>query len=367
MKINWKKVIGWGAAALVVISVVGTNMYNQQKEQSNNKKNVYAVLPLTGFASHVGQTEKKTLELWKELHPDYSFNLKIIDSESTPSKALSALQQALLNEENPVIITSNSMFSYNFIPLVEERKGFEFMIVTFEKQNFQNNYFLRMSEKNTDSLTPVIDYAKRYKDIYAFYTNEEFGKNSVNFLSELLSKQGQTLTDSIPIETTQRDLRIEALKAINGKADAVFVLGFGCIGYSNIIRELQEQGFTGDILTGTATADPAVFSLIDTQNGRVIFPDKDMPMNDGKHSAIIDALQQKLNARPFYVSFETWDTLDLIDWTIKNNKPFSQKTYSDLGKWKGVAGDIKFGNDGNVGYQFHLATFKNGKIVPVEE
>ena len=31
-KLNWKKVIGWGVVALVVIGVVGTNMYNQQKK-----------------------------------------------------------------------------------------------------------------------------------------------------------------------------------------------------------------------------------------------------------------------------------------------------------------------------------------------
>ena len=38
-KINWRKVIGWGVAALVVIGVVGTNMYNQQ-EQANLPKNI---------------------------------------------------------------------------------------------------------------------------------------------------------------------------------------------------------------------------------------------------------------------------------------------------------------------------------------
>ena len=34
-KINWKKVIGWGVAALVVIGVVGTNMHNQQTDNKN--------------------------------------------------------------------------------------------------------------------------------------------------------------------------------------------------------------------------------------------------------------------------------------------------------------------------------------------
>ena len=37
MKFNWKKVIGWGVATLVVIAVVGTNIYNQQQKDKRSK------------------------------------------------------------------------------------------------------------------------------------------------------------------------------------------------------------------------------------------------------------------------------------------------------------------------------------------
>ena len=74
-----------------------------------------------------------------------------------------------------------------------------------------------------------------------------------------------------------------------------------------------------------------------------------------------------INGRPFYIPIEIWDTLDIIDWTMKNNKPFTQETYAQLKHWKGLAGDIEFMDDGNVIYEFYLATFKDGKVVPFKE
>ena len=82
-KMNWKKVIGWGVAALVVIGVVGTNMYNQQNTD-NSKKNVYAVLPLTGPLSVWGKQAKETIDYYLKTHVHDKLNLIYIDSESNP-------------------------------------------------------------------------------------------------------------------------------------------------------------------------------------------------------------------------------------------------------------------------------------------
>ena len=64
MKINWKKVIGWGVAALVVIGVVGNNIY-QHREQKGDKPviKIGAILPLTGVVAQGGQTYKNLYEL----------------------------------------------------------------------------------------------------------------------------------------------------------------------------------------------------------------------------------------------------------------------------------------------------------------
>ena len=89
-KINWRKVIGWGVAALVIIGVVGTNMYNQQKKPSGNKKVVYAMLPLTGAVAEVGKEAQRYTQIWEKLNPNAPFKIEFVDSESKPDRAVSA-------------------------------------------------------------------------------------------------------------------------------------------------------------------------------------------------------------------------------------------------------------------------------------
>ena len=59
-KLNWKKVIGWGVAALVVIGVVGTNIY-QKREQKGDRPivKIGALYPMSGAAAVYGEAAQK--------------------------------------------------------------------------------------------------------------------------------------------------------------------------------------------------------------------------------------------------------------------------------------------------------------------
>ena len=361
-----KKIIT-ALCVVLCLFAVGYNAYQSERRANSDKRNVYAVLPLTGFGSSIGQKQKITIDLWKEKNPNASFDIHIIDSESTPMKALTALKQALLNEQNPIVITSNSFVSYNSLPVIEEKNGFEFMICTFERDEFKNSHFLRMSDRNIDSMELVAKYLSQYKNVVLVYTNEEFGKSSIKGLNQLLQQYDVQPTKSIDIEPAQRDVRIEALKILKQEPDAVVMLGYTALGSVNLIKEMRIQGYKGNIIVGVGLADPVFISQLGPYLDGLIFPDKNMQLTKGPNVPVLKKIEQAMQGRPFAVPLEMWDTLDLIEWTIKNNKPFAQKTYADLGKWQGIAGDIEFLDDGNVVYKFHLATFKNGKILPLEE
>ena len=365
-KLNWKSIVGWGIAALVAGFIVYSNMQEQKALQNSGKKNVYAVLPLTGLSGHIGTEQKAAIELWKKKNPNAPFNIHIIDSETTPMKAITALRQALLDEENPVVITSNSGISYNSLPIIEEKNGFEFMVCTFEREGLKNKHFLRPSDRNRDSMQPVAKYLSKYKKLVLFYTNEDFGKSSVNGLKKLLKQYEIEPLEIIAIEPNQLNIHIEALKALKEKPEAIGIFGLMTLGTVNLIKELRMQGFTKDIVTGAGLADPSNLSKLENYFDKLIFPDKKMQLTEGPNVPILREIEQIIGGRPYFVPLEVWDTLDLINWTIKNNKPFTQETYAKLGKWKGIAGDIEFLDDGNVIYEFYLATFKDGKIVPVE-
>ena len=347
----------------VVLFAVGYNAYQSQKQATTGKQKVYAVLPLTGWAAHIGQQQKKSLELWQKFHPNAPFDIVVIDSQINATATVSALQQKLVNETNPVVISSASLISYNIFPLVKEKKGFSFMVCTFEKNDFADTHFLRIGDRSVDSIMHVAKYLKNYNSTTVFYTNEEFGKNNAKALKQMLDTQN---VEYIPLEPTQKDIHIEALKVLSNAPEAVAILGFPSLGIMNMIRELRLKDYKGQIVMGTALADPNIVEQLGNYVEGIVFPDKKATVNSQENLLALNEMEKAINGRPYYVPIEIWDALDLIDWTIKNNKPFTQETYANLKNWKGLAGDIEFLNDGNVIYQFYLATFKDGKIVPVE-
>ena len=83
-KLNWKSIIGWLIAAIVVACIIGTNMYQQRQEKADGKRTVYAVLPLSGQFASYGKDVQKTMNMYvAENKP--SFKIKYIDSEANPS------------------------------------------------------------------------------------------------------------------------------------------------------------------------------------------------------------------------------------------------------------------------------------------
>ena len=64
---------------ILCVFAIGYNDYQSEKQATTGKQKVYAVLPLTGYGSHVGQQQKPIIELWQKEHPDASFDIRIID------------------------------------------------------------------------------------------------------------------------------------------------------------------------------------------------------------------------------------------------------------------------------------------------
>ena len=77
-KLNWKSIVGWGIAALVAGFIVYTNMQEQKALQNSGKKNVYAVLPLSGNTAIFGKTVKEAVDLWQETHPQNFLTLSML-------------------------------------------------------------------------------------------------------------------------------------------------------------------------------------------------------------------------------------------------------------------------------------------------
>ena len=116
-----------------------------KKDYSKDKKNVYAILPLTGQSSDMGKTAMATIDMFMKKYNRGSFNLSIYNSESNPSKAISVIRQAIVSKGMPeAIIVFPAYISSAVIPTITEKDIFVFAptsrIPDNSKTREQNNY-----------------------------------------------------------------------------------------------------------------------------------------------------------------------------------------------------------------------------------
>ena len=364
-KMNWKKVIGWGVAALVVIGVVGTNMYSQQKQANSGKKNVYVVLPLTGAVAQLGQKTKQVMELWLTEHPNNKFNIIYVDSETSPSKAVSALNQKILSEDKPLVISALTGVSTAINPIVAQKNGFIYAISTVEIPHKNMDHIQRMSLGTIDVLVPLLNHAKKYKTVSVLYMDDDYGRRDRNsFVEAVRQNNAQVLSEeSFPLNTL--DIRNSVLKAIKDNPEAVFISGTATMGFMNVIKELQAMEYKGDILTGISFTNPHVQEYLGKYAENVITLTNDITAKS-KETEIMEKALATQSIPMYFIPIETWNVLDLIQYTLEHNLPFNQETYTKMGKWKGVAGDVIFPGNGDSLYPFIMVQYKNGQFVPVE-
>ena len=360
---NWKKIIGWVLAAAVVVGVVAFNMHQQQNTDSS-KKNVYAVLPISGPFTEYVKTVKETVKLWQQDHPNAPFQITYLDSESNPSKTVSMIHQMASDEKEPLFITSMSLINSAILPVVEKLNGFNFAItMTSIKPEFKNPHFQKISHSGEDELNPILKYTKQFKKVALFYTNEEFGLYSEKFMAKNLEGSDSTLVSVIPIELSSINNRIEVLKALSKEPDAVLVLGLPTVGVLNIIRELHTQDYKGSIIVSSSFVHDYITKGMGKDMENVVAPFIDLKQLDSH-------FQQRLSKENININFATaelYDVLDIINYTLEHNLPFNQETYTKMGKWSGVAGDVIFPGNGDSLYPFIMVQYKNGQFVPVRE
>ena len=364
-KIDWKKFLGCVLAVLVLGFVLYFNIQRTPKTQYSGKRNLYAVVPLTGGFSSIGKSVKQAIDFWQKDNPDAPFDIIMIDSETKADTAITAIQQKTALDDSPLILSVTSMISYNLIPSSDNKDSFTFAIVTTEKDNYNYHKYQRVSNSANDTVQPIADYVAQnnLKKIAVVYSNEEFGRLTRNSFVSKLPKDIEIVQD-MPIDLKAFDVRIEVQKLIHQPTDAIVILGGPGLGYMNLFKELRTMEYAGKIITGQPFSDPSVYKQMDASLNGIVAEALCTQTVEGCES-FSKELSTKLDNDgivPWYTVTQTLDALNLIKYTIENNLPFTQETYQKMGKWTGVAGDIVFSKNGNSTYPFHVVRFKDNNF-----
>lgn len=231
-KLNWKKVIGWAVAALVIIGVVGTNMY-QKCEQKGDRPivKIGALYPMSGAAAVYGEVAQKAADIFIEdfnkAHPNRKYDYKVIfeDVEMSTSKALSATQKLIALDKVDGVVSLFSSMAIAILPIAQREKILNLVYGT-DPRAADGEFTFRLAA-NMDILGDM--YAKKmaekgYKRVSMIIQSDDAGSVARSgAIEQAIKKQNLTLTGKHQVFQNDKDFTTLLFKIKEEKPDVITV------------------------------------------------------------------------------------------------------------------------------------------------
>ncbi len=357
--------VGFIVVAVLVIALLCAQLSKTPSE--SEKRNVYAILPLTGAASAGGSAIKKAMEVYLKEHTDLPFSLLFVDSETDPTKSIANLTQAIMNEKHPLVIIATTATTGAVMPVVNQAGGYAFPIVTMDTETVRKQHgYQRVSCGLTDTVAPVAQYAARnFKHVSVFYSNDDLGQMVVQNFTSIFISSGRVSQKIFydPKANNARDI-VSAFRP--DECDAVFIAGSVSPMYVSLFKELIRSGFSKPIMTDITFSNEFVYKALGEHAEGVVFAcvDSQFDIPETEAGRQFKELCEREGIVPYYVSMEAFDVLNVVSLLLKNNYELAPHTFTRSMDYKGVLNNFRFEEHGDCFYQYNLATIKSGCIVP---
>ena len=318
-KVNWKKVIGWSVAALLV---VGAIYGNAQKNKTDNWR-VYGFFALTGKIASPGTEMSRGMELaiekWNNKGGLLGRKISYIaeDTKGDQTEAITIYQRTIAGTDNkPIaiqsIVSGVTLNVKNFtekdaIPLIGAIGSSKFL-------EEPNNYALR------DFASPNIvgkgfaEYIRKNhpnKRIVYFYENSDMSiETKKAFLNALPKDKAIQLIDFDPNVTHFREMILKA--NISNQNDIVVITGSGSY-LGLLVRQLRQYDYKSTILSDTNMMTSGIKEYAGDAMKNIIILDFVPDAKNPYCQEIDNAYEKKYGKKvPFnapYLSYQGIDTL----------------------------------------------------------
>ncbi|MBP5534600.1 MAG: ABC transporter substrate-binding protein [Alphaproteobacteria bacterium] len=358
-----------GLLIVICISAIGYNAYQSEKQKVVGKRTVYAVLPLTGPIGQCGQLQQRAMQLYQKQHPNASYDVVYIDGQFQGSLSLTALQQKVIGEEKPLVVTAGTVVGNAIVPFVEKQNGFTVFIGGAHSKSLDayHNYLV-FSVLNGEEMKNVADYiSNHYSNAGVFYANSEYGILNRDIFKTNLKEEIDFIQEEY--DEKNADVRIIVQKILEKNPESIVVVGAAVPAFLNIFRELKRQNYTGQIFTGITFGQDFVLNALGDVSENVIFMTMDAHLDDPQTEAgrKFRKFAQENNLYPSWVAIEGYATSALIDDMISKNIEFTQENFLKIKEFDDISGKFKFTKLGDTSYPYVMAIIKEGKILPVQE
>ena len=339
-----------------------------------------AVLPLTGSAAVWGQNAKMGLEIALEevnaAGGPQGKKVKIIyeDSQSEPTKAVSALQKLISTDRVPVVIGDIASSCVLAMAPIAEKAHVVLLSPGASNPDISEagDYIFRNWQ--SDALEGEVDGCFAYDRLGSrkaaiIFVSNAYGTGLKTVFKGTFERQGGKIVATEAFDQGATDVRSQLNKVASANPDLIYMPGYPPE-MAITLRQAKEMGINTQFLSVQAFDDPKIIDTAKDAAEGVIFS---VPKPPSPSDPIVSSFRKKYKTRfqtePGVCSDTGYDALKIIVWAMNTTGFSAQDVQQQLLKMKdfhGAAGLTSFDENGDVIKPFVFKKVVNGQFVPFE-
>ena len=358
--INFKKVIGWGVAVLVLFCVI----YLNTQHKPNEKLRFVVMAPLTGAVGYLGQEAKLGIETaYKNAPNKDDVELVFEDTQGNTSTAIGILQRHLAFGDR-FFYTSTTAQTNAVLSVLDKQtdKSFVYAITMMPNQTKDYPLAYRIYPTSMQEMEIIADFVKKknYKKIGMLTPMLATYEGTTSYLKSLLPNV-QIYEEMFA--TDNKDFRILLEKMKRHGIEALVVNGYAP--HLRSILHHKDETWRIPLLFGFNA--PQLKDLPYRQLQDVIFRQPDFILD-------IPASQMFKNNNKITVGHDTFYAYDAMAMFMKAVAQATTKEPAEIGEklqqmeYNGLTGKIVFDENRDAKLKMKMFRFDaNKNIVPVAE
>lgn len=371
IKSNLKSILGWIVGALIIVGIIGINMYQMQEKKTDKPVvKIGITMPLTGSMSRLGQQAKKAVELRISEIPEnskYQYKVFFEDDQLQSSKEFTNAQKLINFSNVDVMISGFSGGAAAIANLANENDVVYWHFQWTDEINKKSPFVFTYNQMPGDVVKLWLNIAHQNGVRKIAVINNEThagGEFIINSLRELLPNYPDMEIVSVErVPLFGSDLRTVALK-MNMKQPDIYLSTLLAPTLDEFAEKLKEQ----DIKTPIST-----INVFEHAKNKSLFEGFWGVGATSYNQKVLDAYERKYQE---VVSSEMapyiYDVIDIIVQAYEKNdhkltgKELSQKLLK-MGQYEGGFGIAKMDEYGILHVPVINGKIKNEKFVSSEE
>jgi len=366
-------------AVVVVLAIVGGIIYSQRPRPEENVIKVGAILPLTGPISYIGEQSKRGIDMAAEdINASGGINgkkLEIVygDNKGEAKEGVTIAQKFISQENIKIIIATPSPVVMAIKPILE-KAGVLFLGLTPHPDLLKSSqYAVRVFPSAVQDVSTLAEYlvSNSISPVFVFYIQDDYGKGDLEVFKEKVDGKVK-IAGVEEMRFGQADFRTQLAKVKSMNVKNLVIFEYGGAPTVSLLKQARELIPDIRVFGNLSFVNSPIRKLAPEITNGCIFPIPPVALEEYSAQAkdFVKRYQERFHSLPSHSECYAYDAIRILASALgKVQKIDPLAIRAEIVKIKdymGVSGHISFLPDGDMLTDFVLATYKDGKVVPLK-